>query len=653
MKDTASKYIMAGLNPIPFMDNESRPKGIWSQYQKERVSDMSIFHGVKSIGAVCGKISGGLEVVDVDCKYDLTGHLWEAYKEMLMENVPQTFKKLVIAKTKNNGIHLFYRCDEIDGNRMLARRETTEQERQKAPNEKYKVLIETRGEGGVITMPPTSGYEFMQGGVEDIPTISAEVRGYILHIAEGLTEVHEPEPEPIKTPVPDPINNYTQTGLTPWEDYNQRGDVLGLLERHGWKIAGQRGDRVLLLRPGKSDKKSSANFHTKLRMLKVWSSSTEFDPSKSAYNPTQVYATLEHGGDYSKAASELLRQGYGEPPIRKDTPKEKAPVDFTPVLKDVSPTIEEMFAHYSKLSDGLRTGYTIAGEDLILPSAALTGIAGATSHGKTALLINLCLNAVMQQPDQHFYFFSYEMSQQDIVCRFINSYLYHNDFTYDLQRSSNIKGIKSYFQEGNTKYIAAEARDMFEDKVKRFFAEMINTGRLRIRGVDYYAAELCQLITQAKKEGDVGGVFVDYFQLLSLPSDMKRSSRQEELKGICIDLNETAKNTGTPVILGAQFNRTMVNPIEMHPTQLGEAGDIERILNLLLGIWNTSYMPKDMGKDRKLAEQLGLIAGDQPNPGKMYVKVLKNREGEANISDLLEYDGKRDYIKTNKEVSPF
>lgn len=656
MKKTAEEYIKAGLNPLPFVEGESRPAISWQAYQKQRVTDLSAFSRAKAIGSVCGEISGGLEVVDVDVKYDLTGHLWDDFKRMLQENIPKTFPNLTIAKTRNGGYHIYYRCKIIEGAKVLAARETTPEEREKNPRDKIRPLIETRGEGGVIAMPPTPGYEFIQGDANTIPDVSSEVRGYIWHIAKSLTEI-SPEEDPPREKTPEPID-FTPKGETPREAYNKRGDVLSLLERHGWKQTGRSGDRIFLLRPGETKSKSSGNYHTTKRTLRVFSTSSEFDPGK-AYCAYDVYALLEHNGDHKAAYKELVSQGYGEPLTKKENKPEEKPADFANIF-NTSPSLQDMINHYSKEPEGLRTGYSVSGQNLVLPSSALSAVAGATGHGKTAMLINLCLNAVINHPEKEFYFLSYEMSQEDIVCRFINCYLYSTGLDEDLQRYSNIKGIKSFFKNRSSEYIRVDAKEGFESGVKRFFQELIGTGRLRIKGVDYLAPDLCQLIPMTQQKGDTGGVFIDYFQLLKLPSDgYKMYSRQEELKMICILLNEVAKDTGLPVVLGTQFNRTMTNPLEMHPTQLSEAGDIERILNLLIGIWNSAYPPVGLGgKDKKKATVLGICDQDgEPAPGSMYVKLLKNREGEVNLVDILGYSAKRELIRTNgadeEEDAPF
>ncbi len=71
------------------------------------------------IGIVCGKISNNLEVIDIDCKYDLTGKLFSDYKNLIAGEDIDLLKKLVVQKTTNDGYHFFYKCDQIEGNKKL------------------------------------------------------------------------------------------------------------------------------------------------------------------------------------------------------------------------------------------------------------------------------------------------------------------------------------------------------------------------------------------------------------------------------------------------------------------------------------------------------------------------------------------------------
>jgi hypothetical protein len=91
-----------------------------------------------------------------------------------------------------------------------------------------------------------------------------------------------------------------------FENFNLNGDVIGLLQNHGWKVLTQKGDRIYLQRPGKDGKGISGNYNVGLRLFTTWSSSTLFEPRK-AYNSSQILNILECSGNWKDTAN-LLKQ---------------------------------------------------------------------------------------------------------------------------------------------------------------------------------------------------------------------------------------------------------------------------------------------------------------------------------------------------------
>lgn len=292
----AKEYSKAGLSIIPTTTDKRPALKEWTSYQSNIMPEEEIdrlFAGAGGLGIVCGKVSGGLEVIDVDTKNDTTGTLWEEFSSMLEDNLPETYKELIIAQTISGGYHIYYRCDTIEGNLKLANKLNRQ------------VLIETRGEGGYVMAPPSINYKYLQGEPIDTPRISTEERDLILKIARHFNEL--PEQQKIIRDTKTSYNNLS----SPFEAYNTSGDVVGLLESKGWKVVNQRGERINLLRGGSTDSKTSGNYHTGLRKLKIFSTSTEFD-NERAYSPTDVFIMLECNGDNKLAYRRLLELGYGE-----------------------------------------------------------------------------------------------------------------------------------------------------------------------------------------------------------------------------------------------------------------------------------------------------------------------------------------------------
>jgi hypothetical protein len=124
--------------------------------------------------------------------------------------------------------------------------------------------------------------------------------------------------------------------MRPGEDFNRRGEVLSLLLKHGWKLAGGNAERQQLTRPGKERGISATLYEG--RTLHVFSSNAApFEMDKS-YSPFAVFALLEHGGDFTAAARELGRQGYGDPPREKtEEPREDRQQAQDPEPKNEEP----------------------------------------------------------------------------------------------------------------------------------------------------------------------------------------------------------------------------------------------------------------------------------------------------------------------------
>jgi DNA primase catalytic core len=313
--------------------------------------------------------------------------------------------------------------------------------------------------------------------------------------------------------------------------------------------------------------------------------------------------------------------------------------EFSSLLR--STTESEIRERQANKPESLNSGYTIGGEPLLLPSGAISILTAPTSHGKTTFLINLALNVAQEYPDKEMYLFSYEEDGDSILINTLNSYL-NEEIS-----SNNRRTLKSYFTTGSTEYIKTQSKDYFTSTKDKFFKELIETRRLNIHYSSYNSDTLIEAIRYLHKHAKPGAIFIDYIQLLNLPQGKyKTYSRQEEIKEICIALKDVAVETGLPIILGAQFNRTVTNHLHLHPTRIGEAGDIERIANLILGFWNNDH--KAEGTEGELNEiaKSGIDRGDA-----IYIEILKQRGGRVGLSELLNYNGNKGTIKNSELTS--
>jgi len=298
---SAKDYVSIGLSVIS-TDNTKRSIGSWKQYQynlptEQQLTIMFAHPKVQGLAIICGAVSGNLEVIDVDCKYGVD---FSKYCDKILDADPFLFGKLFIVKTKSDGYHIYFRCEHIEGNQKLAERPPNDAELKANPMAKSYVLIETRGEGGYVCAPPTAGYN-PEPGNKQIPVLTIDERDTLMSCAREFNQVIE-EVQQAKPP-------HDNDKLTIWDDYNKRGDVLALLEKHGWSVLNNDGKKTYLLRPGSTTSATSAVLFNDTRIFYPHTTSTNF--KNKGYNPFGVYCMLEANND-SKKACKQLGDIYGE-----------------------------------------------------------------------------------------------------------------------------------------------------------------------------------------------------------------------------------------------------------------------------------------------------------------------------------------------------
>lgn len=329
--EIAKAYNLAGLKVIP-VDENKRPTCKWSQYQNgQRISDVEQLFKQDCYGMAL-LTGNGIEAIDVDCKYDLTGKLFDDFLR-LNDNINDNaipFTKLAIQKTRSGGYHLIYRCTEIEGNQKLAQRPATQaeldqynanaQRKIESPDGLPVVLIETRGNGGYILIDPTPGYETQWGDIASIPLITKQQRAALLLAAQNFNEVSRN-----KGPEQKPVLKQEIKGTTPWDDYNNKTSVVDLLLSYGWLYVYEDSARIFLRRPGNTDTKTSGNYHKAKNLFRSFTTSSPL-PAEQALTAFGIYAYMETGGDFSAAARDLYKQGYGDrldPKVEKEVRSEE------------------------------------------------------------------------------------------------------------------------------------------------------------------------------------------------------------------------------------------------------------------------------------------------------------------------------------------
>jgi hypothetical protein len=328
--ESARRWLAAGYSILPIAtDGRKRPAGqvlprdqdghpSWLPYQS-RIADedeLARWYGSAApygIGIICGDISGSLIVLDCESE-----QVWldiEREARAGGGRLQELVDGATLVATPSGGRHLFIHLDcQVPGGTVLAR----DQNRQ--------VLVETRGAGHYVVAPgsPASVHETNQPYVlirsgtsignefEDVGQLwtAAELES-ILSIARSFNRYVPPEMIRTSSSPGSPGPEADSPGSV----WNRTGDWAEILEPHGWRPVGTRGDTVLWCRPGKSSGISATTGHCRTPgsgdLLFVFSSNAApFEPD-TAYSKFAALALLSHGGDFSAAAKDLRERGIG------------------------------------------------------------------------------------------------------------------------------------------------------------------------------------------------------------------------------------------------------------------------------------------------------------------------------------------------------
>ena len=325
--ETARRYVASGLSVLPIATDGSKSPAPcireWSPYQKRRPTEEELsrwFAAPAGIAVIFGAVSGNAECLD----FDEPG-LFDEYEQLAEDNgLDDLLRRLPMAETPSGGRHLYFRCEtRVDKNTPLARIEdevsceTKGARRRDGKYWKVRTRIETRGAGGYAIIPPSPAachpekrpYVLLRGSLTALPVLTEGERIALHRLARVFNAYQIPQPVEAKPKT----RGRTSEGLSPGDDFDARGDVLELLQRHGAQVVGRYGETVFIKRPGKNERGHSATWnHGGYRYLCMFTSNWyPFEPER-AYSPFAVYALLEHEGNFSAAAKALYAAGYGD-----------------------------------------------------------------------------------------------------------------------------------------------------------------------------------------------------------------------------------------------------------------------------------------------------------------------------------------------------
>ena len=326
VRKAVQQAIGLGISVVPVAEDGSKRPALpsWTAFQKRQPGsdELNAWFGYDKSSTGCGWIMGavsGMECLDFDSR-----GAFEAYAALAQDMIPSTWERLcAYVEQTPNGQHLFWRCETVEGNLKLAH------------DKDGKAVIETRGEGGFVITAPSygtvhpSGKPYTATGTPaDIPKLTPDERNTVLALARSMDQRPRKAPER-----PEYVNVGAGAGDRPGDVYQQRTTWAEVLEPHGWKMVKRHGDESYWRRPGAANAEgvdATTNYKGS-DLLYVFSTNASPFETERGYNRFSAYGLLEHGGDYSRAAAELARQGFAsdvqEPPpavtevIEESTPE--------------------------------------------------------------------------------------------------------------------------------------------------------------------------------------------------------------------------------------------------------------------------------------------------------------------------------------------
>jgi hypothetical protein len=296
-----------------------QPLNSWKKFTESLATDddlMRMFSKpTDSYGLVMGRVSGGLETLDVDDKSIISD---------LQSEMQKYFGDLYSIKTAGlictpNGFHYMFRnedsiynSDTKMGSQKLAKGE-------KKRDNTSKILLETRGENSFIVGCGSTingkDYKSFSGKSIldiDIPVWTQAERSDIYAICKSFNKFTAGRKQTVPTIAKKKVSaTYSESS---WSAFDKSDEWRNVVDSLGFDYVYEKGERIFFKRRG-SDAPTSANFHTGLNKFYCYSTSTSLEADQ-AYSPSQLYSVL-HFGDTSSASiketcKKLSNEGYGE-----------------------------------------------------------------------------------------------------------------------------------------------------------------------------------------------------------------------------------------------------------------------------------------------------------------------------------------------------
>lgn len=334
----AQQWRDAGFSTIPILpDGKKRPAIKWAPYIEELPSleEVSTWWREGSgygIALAMGPVSMNAEMLELEaraCDGESLDKIRAACYDLGVDDLWNDLCQVGYTEASpTGGLHLIYRVSghPVPGNEKVARRPATTEELLEHPDDKVKVLAETRGHGGYVIVAPTPGtcHPSGEGWIKTsglygtVLTITWEQRVQLHAAIAAALDQLPPTRLPVPVPAPEAhtLNHFGNDGGRPGDDFESvPWDDALLLGGAGWHrgLTSATGETVWT-RPGKDPRdgfSATTGRDPNRDRLYVFSTATVL-PDNEPLTKFHVYALLHHGGDHGAAAKSLRQRGFGD-----------------------------------------------------------------------------------------------------------------------------------------------------------------------------------------------------------------------------------------------------------------------------------------------------------------------------------------------------
>ena len=325
-RSQARELIKKRIVPIPLQNDSKLPSVKWKCFQERFPNEEEIDQYFKNCGGVAtltlpGKdkdnLISDLFLLDFDLKYQLDYQfLFKEFMSKVPENIKERF--LINTSMSGNGRHIWFRTKNfIDKSRKLAYRLKTPEElledkkellsqgkteveaNNRVMKSLYKVIIETRGNGGYgVFLNPKIKREYGK----KLQYLTKEETELVIEIAYSLSEFFEKREKFVGN-----VRDFKT--IEQFNENTSASEIMDMLENTGsFRYTGNnsRGD-LLFVRSGTSSKYSGKVFGD-TGVTHIFSNNSILGDA-GPYNPFSIYTIVNNLTKY-EAVKKLMKEKY-------------------------------------------------------------------------------------------------------------------------------------------------------------------------------------------------------------------------------------------------------------------------------------------------------------------------------------------------------